>query len=57
MVVDTDCIGNYKSNYHVITTTTSPFIIYICLLVISKNMLMKMGSAIEDSKWCYSFYL
>ena len=24
VVIDTDCIGNHKSNYHMITTTTAP---------------------------------
>ena len=24
MVIDTDCIGSYKSNYHTITATTAP---------------------------------
>ena len=24
VVIDTDCIGSYKSNYHTITTTTAP---------------------------------
>ena len=26
MVIGTDCIGNYKSNYHTITATTTPHI-------------------------------
>jgi hypothetical protein len=25
VVIGTDCIGNYKSYYHTITTTTAPF--------------------------------
>jgi hypothetical protein len=24
VVIGTDCIGSYKSNYHMITTTTAP---------------------------------
>jgi hypothetical protein len=24
VVIDTDCIGSYKSNYHMITTLTDP---------------------------------
>jgi hypothetical protein len=26
VVIGTDCIGSYKSNYHMITTTTSPIL-------------------------------
>ena len=32
VVIDTDCIGSCKSNYHTITATTAPSLyIYICL--------------------------
>ena len=27
VVIDTDCIGSYKSSYHTITTTTAPIIV------------------------------
>ena len=30
LVIGTDCIGNCKSNYHMITTTTVP-VIYVCV--------------------------
>ena len=32
VVIGADCIGSYKSNYHVITTTMAPTLIDIVLL-------------------------
>jgi len=37
VVIGTDCIGSYKSNYHTITTTTAPknkYIIHAWLFII-----------------------
>ena len=31
-VIGTDCIGNYKSNYHMITTTMAPNDIGVCVV-------------------------
>jgi len=30
MVICTDCIGSYKSNYYTIRTMTTPFILVLC---------------------------
>jgi hypothetical protein len=37
VVIGTDCLGSYKSNYHTITTTTAPWIFEITSK--NKNML------------------
>jgi hypothetical protein len=33
VVIGTDCIGSFKSNYHMITTTTAPTIIGTCFYI------------------------
>ena len=32
VVIDNDCIGSYKPNYHTITTTTTPVVFYYAIL-------------------------
>jgi len=34
VVIGTDCIGSYKSNYHTITTTTAPLSIVLRMILI-----------------------
>jgi len=37
VVIDTDCIDSYKSNYHTITTTTAPADV-LTLIVLADKM-------------------
>jgi hypothetical protein len=38
VMIDTDCIGSYKSNYHTFTTTTAPvFYTSICVQYTTNN--------------------
>jgi hypothetical protein len=43
VVIGTDCIGKYKSNYHTIMTTTAPYIKLkseVCLLAVNYHLYM-----------------
>jgi hypothetical protein len=45
VVIGTDCIGSYKSNYHTITTTTAPML--ICCQPMLKQMMAAMNYSLS----------
>ena len=61
MVIGTDCIGNYKSNYHTITATTAPTsIITLCflkdkLLTVFKELCDRTSTFMLDNIYWYRF--
>ena len=50
VVIGTDCIGSYKSNYHTITTTTAPQN-FSCLLITSWQGVLDTTSSIYVIKF------
>ena len=51
VVIATDCISSYKSNYHMITTTTAPWVSYI-------NINFKMSvDFVIDNKICSATFV
>ena len=43
VVINTDCIGSYKSNYHTITTTTASYVSSVRLVVSSHRTTLTTG--------------
>jgi hypothetical protein len=57
VVIGIDCIGSYKSNYHVITTTTAPISIgdihvTTCLYIVPKTRFPWMTDVFE-APWTF----
>ena len=48
VVVCTDCIGSYKSNYHMITTMTAPVLVCIILLEVLVYNLSFLGVLVKN---------
>ena len=53
VVIDTDCIGNCKSNYHTITTTTTPYIkgMFHQKRFLTKSVTVFVLQSIVDGLW------
>jgi hypothetical protein len=43
-VIGTDCIGSYKSNYHMITTTMAPNDIGVCVVLYLISIFLYISS-------------
>ena len=61
VVIGTDCIGGCKSNYHMITTTTAPFVIidaFVIIVVTYRKHMTRCYASDNDSldlqNWCFS---
>jgi hypothetical protein len=53
VVICTDCIGSYKSNYHTITTTTVPQLVIIC----EQRVNIKCGYILISQKMVQTYSL
>jgi hypothetical protein len=61
VVIDTDCIDSYKSNYHTITTTTSVvigigYLVTLCACVKVSTMFFYRNVFRRFSEDLHSFY-
>ena len=47
VVISTDCIGSYKSNYHTITTVTAPVQMYMTVIMLCLNTKTLLSNSIS----------
>ena len=46
-LIGIDCIGSYKSDYHMITTTTAPFRVWVMLIIEDPTVVVKCRTEIK----------
>jgi hypothetical protein len=56
VVIGTDCIGSYKSNYHMITITTAPVQMKRCTSSLFVKLLFKVWIMLNENCHSYRFY-